>query len=158
MDKNIVFFDIDPNSANVSQLIFSNVRQFTDGLNAIAVFLHSWIAGLWSFFGSQEIESAKKFGQVLSQVPAVKLIDSSSIFDADDNNHDIDFNRSIWQLVPYHILSEVPVRGENVYESKRDGEQTEEDIRDGEVRNENIPRCHHLLDIIIVNVFWKNYH
>ena len=94
---------------------------------------------------------------MLSQVPAIKLIDSSSIFDADDNNHDVDFIRSLWQqLVPYHILSEVPVRGENVYESERDGEQTEEDIRDGEVRNENIPRCHHLLEQhIIVNVFWK---
>ena len=90
----------------------------------------------------------------MSQVPTIKLINSSIIFDADDNNHDVDFNRSLSQLVPYHILSEVPVCGENVYESERDGEQTEEDIRDGEVRNENIPRCHHLLEQhIIVNVF-----
>ena len=39
------------------------------------------------------------------------------------------------------------VECENVSESKWDGEDTEQDVADGEVRDEDVPRRQHLLEI-----------
>ena len=43
------------------------------------------------------------------------------------------------------------VEGEYVKEGKRDGENAEKDVADGQVRNENVPRRHHVLEIYLLN-------
>ena len=47
----------------------------------------------------------------------------------------------------HHIVAKV--EGEDVKEGKRDGENAEEDVAHGQVRNENVPRRHHVLEIYL---------
>ena len=51
----------------------------------------------------------------------------------------------------HHILAKV--EGEDVKESERDCENAEEDVADGKVRNENVPRCHHVLKLVVCQLF-----